>query len=62
MSWASICFIVSTTTDTTMSRLVPPRPRVARSGIASAMTDGETATMARNSAPANVMRVTTRAR
>ena len=39
MSWASICFIVSTTTDTTMRRLVPPIPSVPRSGTAAATTD-----------------------
>ena len=25
ISWASICFMVSTTTETTISRLVPPK-------------------------------------
>src|SRR6266508_2462845 len=60
-SCASSCFIVSTTTPTTMRMLVPPRRSVC-TPVMSPMSVGMTATMPRNSAPAMVMRVTTRPR
>jgi hypothetical protein len=62
MSWASICFIVSTTTLTTISNPVPPRATPDRSGKMIPATVGATATRPRNSAPATVIRKTTRAR
>ena len=61
-SWASSCFIVSTTTDTTIRRPVPPRAMFWKLGWTRPMNGGEAATMPRNRAPATVIRVTTRAR
>ena len=55
-SCASICFIVSTTTLTTMSRLVPPRVSPPRVGKIAPTMIGETATTARKNAPAIVIR------
>src|SRR5829696_8692292 len=61
-SWASSCFIVSTTTLTTIRMPVPPSARPWNCGWIRAMNGGSAATMPRNSAPATVIRVTTRAR
>src|SRR5918993_1885623 len=58
-SWASSCFIVSTTTDTTIRMLVPPRARSLYCGDSRPMSGGSAATVPRNRAPATVIRVTT---
>ena len=62
ISCASICFIVSTTTETTMSRPVPPIASPCSDGSSTPRTTGNTATVPRNSEPARVIRLTTRPR
>src|SRR5919197_273531 len=57
-SCASSCFIVSTTTPTTMSTEVPPS-RAVCTPVTSPISEGMTATTPRKSAPATVIRVTT---
>src|SRR5690606_4815373 len=58
---ASICFIVSSATPTTISSAVPPKYRLGMF-VNSLKNTGSTEIAARNSAPARVRRISTRSR